>query len=252
MLRLPTVVLFCLTCAGSAFSAFAQTPAPAVTPAKPPAPKAPAATTPARPAVAVPPLVTDEEKTIYALGLVMQRSLAEFDLSTRELDILKRALTDGSRARPVVELDEWGPKIGPLARARVARVAMREKAAGEAYLTKAATEPNARKTTSGLVYRQITPGTGASPSASDLVRVHYRGTLINGTEFDSSYTRNEPTQFSLGGVIRCWSEGVQMMNVGGKARLVCPSSLAYGDEGSAPIPAGATLIFEIELLEIVK
>jgi FKBP-type peptidyl-prolyl cis-trans isomerase FkpA len=195
--------------------------------------------------------VTDDQKAIYALGLLMQRSLAEFDLSTAELDIIKRALTDGTLAKPAVELDEWGPKIGPLARARVERVATREKAAGVAYLAKAAAEPNATKTASGLVYREITPGTGTSPTARDLVRVHYRGTLLNGTEFDSSYKRNEPTQFSLGGVIGCWTEGVQMMKVGGKARLVCPSTLAYGDEGSAPIPGGATLIFEIELLEIV-
>ena len=94
-------------------------------------------------------------------------------------------------------------------------------------------------------------GTGASPTATDVVRVHYRGTLINGTEFDSSYARNEPAQFSLGGVIKCWTEGLQRMKVGGKARLVCPSDLAYGDGGRPSIPGGAGLIFEVELLDIV-
>jgi FKBP-type peptidyl-prolyl cis-trans isomerase FkpA len=84
------------------------------------------------------------------------------------------------------------------------------------------------------------------------VKVNYRGTLVNGTEFDSSYKRNEPVQFALNGVIRCWTEGVQKMKVGGKAILACPSDLAYGDHGRPSIPGGAALIFEIELLEIVN
>jgi len=118
------------------------------------------------------------------------------------------------------------------------------------YIEKAAAEPGAQKTASGLVYRELTPGTGASPKATDTVRVHYRGTLTDGTEFDSSYKRNEPAQFPLRGVIPCWTEGVQRMKVGGKARLVCPSDLAYGDAGRPSIPGGAALVFEIELLEI--
>ena len=107
------------------------------------------------------------------------------------------------------------------------------------------------KTASGLVYREVTAGTGPSPVAADTVRVQYRGTLVNGTEFDSSYARNEPAEFALGGVIGCWTEGLQKMKVGGKARLVCPSDLAYGDEGRPSIPGGAALIFDIELLGIL-
>ena len=121
----------------------------------------------------------------------------------------------------------------------------------KAYLEKAAAEPGAQKTASGLVYRDVTAGSGASPKATDTVKVHYRGTLINGKEFDSSYARNEPAEFPLNRVIPCWTEGVQKMKVGGKARLVCPSSIAYGEGGAPPdIPGGATLIFEIELLGI--
>jgi FKBP-type peptidyl-prolyl cis-trans isomerase FkpA len=121
----------------------------------------------------------------------------------------------------------------------------------KAYLEKAAAEPGAQKTASGLVYRDITAGSGASPKATDTVKVHYRGTLINGKEFDSSYARNEPAEFPLNRVIPCWTEGVQKMKVGGKARLVCPSSIAYGEGGAPPdIPGGATLVFEIELLGI--
>jgi FKBP-type peptidyl-prolyl cis-trans isomerase FkpA len=120
----------------------------------------------------------------------------------------------------------------------------------KAYLEKAAAEPGAQKTASGLVYRDVTAGSGASPKATDTVKVHYRGTLINGKEFDSSYG-HAPAEFPLNRVIPCWTEGVQKMKVGGKARLVCPSSIAYGEGGAPPdIPGGATLVFEIELLGI--
>jgi FKBP-type peptidyl-prolyl cis-trans isomerase FkpA len=121
----------------------------------------------------------------------------------------------------------------------------------KAYLDKAAAEPGAIRTDSGLVYRELRAGSGGSPKASDTVTVHYRGTLVDGTEFDSSYKRNEPAQFPLSQVIPCWTEGVQKMKVGGKSELVCPASIAYGDRGSPPtIPGGATLIFEVELLKI--
>jgi len=195
--------------------------------------------------------MTDDQKVVYAIGLALQNSLDQFDLSSAELDIIKRALTDAAAGKPAIDIDEWGPKIEALATARGERVVAREKAASVSYLAKAATESGAVRTGSGLIYREISPGTGPSPTASDRVKVHYRGTLINGTEFDSSYRRNEPAQFPLGGVIPCWTEGVQKMMVGGKARLVCPSDIAYGDGGRPSIPGGATLVFEIELLEIV-
>ena len=194
---------------------------------------------------------TDEEKTLYAVGLIMERSLRQFDLSASELEVIRRALLDAKAGKPALSLDEWGPKIQDLANARGARLVAREKEASAAYLAKAATEAKAVKTDSGIVYTETAAGTGASPTPADRVKVHYRGTLTNGTEFDSSYARNEPAVFPLGGVIRCWTEGVQRMKVGGKARLVCPSDLAYGDRGNDAIPGGAALVFEIELLEIV-
>jgi len=125
-----------------------------------------------------------------------------------------------------------------------------EKARGKAYVDKAATEAGSTRTATGLVYHELTAGSGASPKATDKVRVHYRGTLVDGTEFDSSYKTNAPAEFPLNGVIPCWTEGVQRMKVGGKSRLVCPSEIAYGDGGRPSIPGGATLIFEIELLAI--
>ncbi len=243
--------------------AFAQAPAPKAPAARPAAPGAkpatpapaaqrPAARRPAAPAAATGVPQTDEEKIVYAIGLLMQRSLGQFDLSAAELEIIKRALSDASAGKPAVDLNEWGPQIEPLADARRSRIAMREKVASAAYLTKAAAEPGAVKTDSGLVYRDVSAGTGVSPKASDTVRVHYRGTLTNGTVFDSSYDRNEPAAFPLSGVIPCWTEGVQRMKVGGKAHLVCPSDLAYGDQGRPTIPGGAALVFDVELLEILS
>ena len=223
-------------------------PASAPAAPKPAAPKpAPAVRAPARPAAPL----TDDQKLVYAIGLLMQRSLDQFDLSAAELDVLKRALTDAAAGTPAIEIDEWGPKIEGFAAARGERVLAREKAASVGYLAKAAAEPGAVRTVSGLIYRELSAGTGPVPAADAAVRVHYRGTLINGTEFDSSYRRNESAQFPLRGVIPCWTEGVQKMKVGGKARLVGPSDLAYGDEGRPSIPGGATLVFEIELLEII-
>ena len=120
----------------------------------------------------------------------------------------------------------------------------------QAYLDKAAAETGAQKTASGLIYRELKPGTGASPKATDTVKVHYRGTLTDGKEFDSSYG-GQPIEFPLNRVIRAWTEGVQLMKVGGKAQLVCPANLAYGERGAPPdIPGGATLVFEVELLGI--
>ncbi len=119
------------------------------------------------------------------------------------------------------------------------------------YLEMAAAQRGAVKTASGLVYRELRPGSGGSPRATDTVTVNYKGTLVDGTEFDSSYARNEPAVFPLNHVIPCWTEGLQKMKVGGKSQLVCPASIAYGEQGSPPtIPGGATLIFEVELLRI--
>jgi FKBP-type peptidyl-prolyl cis-trans isomerase FkpA len=115
----------------------------------------------------------------------------------------------------------------------------------------AAREPGAVVTTSGLVYRSLQEGTGASPVAADTVKVHYKGTLPDGTEFDSSYKRGTPAEFPLSRVIKCWTEGVQRMKVGGKARLTCPPGIAYGERGAGGvIPPNATLHFEVELLGI--
>lgn len=121
----------------------------------------------------------------------------------------------------------------------------------DASLAAAAKEAGAIVAPSGLVYKSLKTGVGASPAATDTVKVHYKGMFMDGREFDSSYKRNAPTEFPLNGVIRCWTEGVQMMKVGGKAKLTCPASVAYGERGAGGvIPPNATLQFEVELLAI--
>ena len=162
-----------------------------------------------------PALSTDDQKTIYALGLSMYRSLAPFDLSPAEMDLVKQGFADAIAGKLAIDGDQWQAKIGPFAQVRTARVAEREKADSKVYLAKAAAEPGSVKTSSGLIYKELQPGTGASPQASDTVKVNYRGTLRDGTEFDSSYKRNLPAQFPLANVIACWTEGVQKMKVGG-------------------------------------
>src|SRR3990167_4478865 len=190
-------------------------------------------------------LKTEEQKTLYALGLVIARNLGVFSLTPADLEVVKAGIGDG-----VLHKD---PKIQGLQTARLAAVAAVEKKAAQAFLAKAAADKGASKTVSGLIITTLKAGTGAAPKTTDRVKVNYKGSLVDGRVFDSSVKRGEPITFPLNGVIKCWVEGLPLMKVGGKSRLVCPSDLAYGDQGRPPvIKPGATLVFEIELLEIVK
>ena len=198
-------------------------------------------------------LATEDQKTVYALGLALARELQPFHLTEAELGTLAQGLTDGALDRPPkVDLEAQGPQIQALAKARLAAASAEETKAADGFLAAAAAETGAEKLPSGLVYREVTPGTGASPKASDTVKVHYHGTLRDGTVFDSSVERGTPAQFPLDRVIPCWTEGVQKMKVGGKSKLVCPANLAYGDRGAPPkIEPGAALAFDVELLEVI-
>jgi len=197
---------------------------------------------------------TEDEKTLYALGLALSRNVASFGLSESDVNLVAAGLRDGALGKKAkVDLDAYGPKIQELAKTRQSAAAAGEKKSGQEFLDKAAAEKGAVKTKSGMIYIEQKAGTGDAPKATDKVKVHYTGTLTDGTVFDSSVQRGQPATFPLNGVIPCWTEGVQMMKVGGKAKLICPSDLAYGDRGSPPkIKPGSTLVFEVELLEIVK
>jgi FKBP-type peptidyl-prolyl cis-trans isomerase FkpA len=200
-------------------------------------------------------LKTEEDKTFYAMGLVAARSFSEFKLTPRELDLVKKGLSDALTPGKKIEVDlsAYEQKVQEMARKRLQAAAEVKKEKEKAFADKAAGEKGAQKSDSGLVYVSMKDGAGEGPKTTDTVKVNYAGKLTDGKEFDSSYKRGQPVEFPLNGVIPCWTEGLQKMKAGGKAKLVCPSSIAYGDAGRPPvIPGGATLVFEVELLEIVK
>ena len=196
-------------------------------------------------------LQTDEQRTLYALGVALANNLDQFALSEEEVSIVAMGLSEAARGEPLqVDMETFGPRIQQLAAERASAASDAEKTASAAFAAELAAEPGAQTFDSGLVFVPVEEGTGEMPSASDTVRVHYHGTLRDGTVFDSSVDRGESITFPLSGVIPCWTEGVQKMRVGGKAKLVCPSEIAYGDGGTGPIPGGATLLFEVELIAI--
>jgi FKBP-type peptidyl-prolyl cis-trans isomerase FkpA len=196
--------------------------------------------------------MTEEQKTLYAIGLSVSRSLVVFDLTPDEFGYVSRGLTDAQRGKmSEVELTSYTGKIQELAKARRKASGEKQVGAGVEFLEKAAKEKGAIKTSSGMVYTSLAEGNGESPKATDIVKVNYRGQLVDGREFDSSYKRGKPLEFKLDNVIKCWIEGVRMMKPGGKAKMVCPSHLAYGNNGAGEmILPGATLSFEVELLEV--
>jgi FKBP-type peptidyl-prolyl cis-trans isomerase FkpA len=200
--------------------------------------------------------MSEDEKAVYALGAAIGQqagqSVKALKLSPAEMEILKKALAASlAGEKPQYDIQEYGPKLQARAQAHAAQAAAGEKEKSAVFRDTAAAEPGAVKTSSGLVYKTLKPGKGPSPRATDTVRVHYHGTLPDGKVFDSSRQRGQPIDFPLNGVIPCWTEGVQRMKVGETAKLVCPSEIAYGDGGRGPdIPPGATLVFEVELLEI--
>ena len=193
--------------------------------------------------------MSEDEKTIYSLGaMIGQKFVGPMHLSDKELELLQRGIKATYKGqKPDFEIQPYAAKFNELARAR-------QSAATASFREQAAAEPGAVKMPSGLIFKSLSPGVagGATPKPTDVVKVHYHGTMPEGRVFDSSVQRGQPTEFPLNQVIPCWTEGVQKMKVGEKARLVCPAEIAYGPGGTPDgnIPPGATLVFEVELLGI--
>jgi FKBP-type peptidyl-prolyl cis-trans isomerase FkpA len=206
-----------------------------------------------KPEVPVGPLKTADDKALYVFGYSVARNWEALNLSKAEQEIVKKGINDAlAGQKPLVPVADYAPRIQALATTRPPLAAAARAKKDQPVLDKAKAEKGAQVTPSGLVYIPSTEGTGAQPKASDQVKVNYRGTLSDGTEFDSSYRRGQPAEFPLGNVIPCWTEGVQKMKVGGKAKLVCPAAIAYKERGAPQggIPGGAVLTFEVELLEV--
>ncbi len=198
---------------------------------------------------------TDADKVSYGIGLQLGQQVKGQSFPDFSLDALIIGLSDIFNEKPLRfpedEMQAAFSAINQLVQAEAANASESNKAVGQAFLEDNAKKDGVITTESGLQYEIITEGTGPKPGQSDMVVTHYHGTLIDGSVFDSSVSRGEPAQFPVNGVIQGWIEALQLMPVGSKWRLAIPSDLAYGDQGSAPvIGPGATLIFEIELLEI--
>jgi len=198
-------------------------------------------------------LETEDQKTLYALGLALSRQLGGVTFDESEFQVIQMGLADGvNGVEPKVAMDVYGQKLNAMMQERMNAVNDAEKQESQAYCDTMAAEEGARRTESGAVYIEILAGEGAAPAPTDRVKVHYHGTLRDGKVFDSSVDRGEPATFAVNGVVPCFKEGLQQMKIGGKAKLVCPSDTAYGDRGSPPhIRPGAALTFEVELIEIV-
>lgn len=246
MMRRPTTLLLTAASLATIFpAALGADPKPAATATPKPESKPADSKTPE----------TDEQKTLYALGAAIAKKmqLSIFNLSADDLTWVSAGLGDAVLGDKVSEayLQEWGQKIEGLARTRMQTSAAKEREVGAKYVAEAAATAGVTKLPSGILMQELKAGTGASPKADDRVKVHYHGTLIDGKVFDSSVQRGEPATFSLQDVIPCWTEGLQQMKVGGKAKLICPADQAWGDMGAPPdIRGGATVLFEVELLGI--
>ncbi len=203
-------------------------------------------------------LKNDEQKLSYSLGLVLGEKL-KMDLETMDLEAFQegiKAIYSGTT--PLMDNQQVNETMQAFQvrkmeeqRQAAAKIAQGNLEAGQAFLAENGKKEGVKTTESGLQYEELTVGTGKQPTAEDTVKVHYRGTLIDGTEFDSSYARNEPVSFPLNGVIPGWTEGLQLMKEGGKARLAIPADLAYGPGGMGnAIGPNSTLLFDVELLEV--
>lgn len=206
-------------------------------------------------------LATEKEQVSYMIGLDLAKSLEPVKDEV-DLDTLNKALKTALAGEKKLMTDEqaaqvresFGQKVQAKQIAEMMAKAKKSLEEGEKFLAGNANKPNVQTTESGLQYQVLTEGKGAKPTASDMVRVHYKGTLLDGSTFDSSYDRNEPVVFPLSQVVPGWQEGIALMPVGSKYKFWIPSKLGYGEKGTqgGPIGPNETLVFEVELLDIVE
>lgn len=198
--------------------------------------------------------LTEEERTLYALGAALANNLRELNLTPEERRVVLAGFDEASAGQaPRVDVAAEMPRIQTLHMKRQEAALAERRKEGAAFIARQAEESGAVKSDTGLVYRELKAGEGRQPGEHDTVTVHYEGTLIDGKVVDSSRKRGKPTQFRVNGVVACWKEALLKMHAGGRSQIVCPPDLAYGDGGSPPaIPPGATLKFDIELLEVAK
>lgn len=188
----------------------------------------------------------------YAIGLSVVNFYQQQGINNFNTSLITKAITDVlNKKTPLLNIDQANACMIKLMNQSQEAKVKPEIIAGRNYLAQNKTRPNVKTTPSGLQYEVLKQGTGPKPSLNDSVEVHYAGTLINGTEFDNSYKRGETITFALQGVIRGWTEGLQLMSPGSKYKLFIPFELAYGIEGRPGIPGGATLVFEVELIKVV-
>lgn len=198
-------------------------------------------------------LETEEDKTLYGLGLVIARQLQVFKLSPKELRIVRQGMYDGVKGRkPKVDFTVYSKKSVEMGIARRDAHGKNLAVRTPGYLELAVAEEGALKSSTGVIYLSIKDGVGANPVETDKVKFHQRATLIDGEEVENSYKRGEPDTGLLKESLPCLAESVKLMKPGGKARIVCPSETAFGKEGYGVIPPDAALIFEIELVEVMK
>ena len=199
-------------------------------------------------------LKSEDDKTFYAMGYMLGGNLQRLTLSDAELAALYKGVAMAAKnEKSEVDMATYQNRIQEVFKSRMDKVAAKEKESGKSFVEKFVKDEGATKTESGLAYKVMKEGTGASPSAEDIVEVHYHGTLTDGTVFDSSVERGKTISFPLNRVIKGWTEGLQTMKEGGKSKFVIPADLAYGEAGAPPkIPGGATLVFEVELFKVTK
>jgi FKBP-type peptidyl-prolyl cis-trans isomerase FkpA len=198
--------------------------------------------------------MSEDQKVFYTLGAALGKNVSSLGLSANELKYVSMGLKDAALGqKPKVDLGTYIGKVNDMARDRQMAKADEQKKKDQAFIDKAAKAKGAEVSSTGLIYTEVKAGKGKAAKPEDTVKAAYEGRLTDGTVFDASAKHGGPLEFPLNGVIPCWTEGMQKMKVGGKARLVCPSKIAYGDRGQPPvIPGGATLVFDVELVEIVK